>query len=45
MGINKKKRTCRFSRAPSKNQRKRKERQTIGLCPRTKKTVEHEGDG
>ena len=32
-------------RSLSENQRKRKERQVLGLCERTKKVVEREGDG
>ena len=29
----------------SKNERKRKDRQILGPCQRTEKTVEHEGEG
>ena len=41
-----KKRACRMvDFASGKNQRKRKERQVLGPCSRTKKSVEYEGVG
>ena len=34
-----------LGRPQSENQRKQKERQVFGPCERTKKPMEHEGDG
>ena len=36
---------CRLSGPQIENQRKRKERRELGHCQRTKKAVEHKGDG
>ena len=38
-------RLCRFSGPQSESQRKRKRRQVLELCKRTKKAVEYESEG